>query len=176
MEEFYICRVGKHDEFSHFDKTFNKPIIRKEYRNIRWALNEKSIHKNKVKYINDFIKYDNTCWTILIPSAPNNYSYAICKLKEIKDRKQNLGPLINLDETNDERGWTESTWSGNNDYNWDFKFSEIYLLNENSFDGITVKGQATFFQLKEGGKNEELLKKIETEMKYIKRYIKPIIL
>ena len=65
---------------------------------------------------------------------------------------------------------------GNNDYNWDFKFSEIYLLNENSFDGIPVKGQATFFQLKEGGKNEELLKKIETEMKYIKRYIKPIIL
>ena len=65
---------------------------------------------------------------------------------------------------------------GNNDYNWDFKFSEIYLLNESSFDRKKVRGQTTFFQLKKGATNEDLLQTIEIEMKYIKRYIKHIIL
>lgn len=174
MEEFYICRVG--NSLGHFDLTFKQPILNKEYGKIRWALNEQTISKKKVKYINEFISYDNTSWIILIPSAPNNFPFAICKLKEIKDRKLLMGPLINLDETNDERGWTEATLCGNNDYNWDFKFSEIYLLNESSFDRKKVRGQNTFFQLKKGATNESLLQTIENELKYIKRYIKPIIL
>ena len=173
MVKYYACRVGEFSEDSHFDKTFNKPIIKKDYQNIRWAVNEVSISKKTVDSINKDIKNGNEIYIILFPNKPNDIPYAICELNFIKERI--LGPLIPIDETNDERGWINGTSSGHNDFTYDFKFSKIYLLNENSFNKIKLKGQKTFFELKLGFKNEDLFKQIETEIEYIKRYSQPII-
>ena len=172
MERFYACRVGDFSENSHFYKTFHKPIVEEDYNNIRWAINEVSIHKKTVDYINKYINDGNKIYVIVFPNKPNDYSYAICELNMIKER--NLGPLISIDETNVERGWTNNTSSGYDDFKYDFKFNKIYLLNKRSFDNIKLKGQKTFFELKTGFKNEELFDKVKTEIKFIKIYVKPI--
>ena len=171
--EIYGCKPGESNENSHFHKTFHKPIEDKQYEKIRWALNEKSISKKRVDSINTDIKNGIKVLVSFFPNAPNNNPYYICELSEIKER--NLGPLIAIDETNSERGWTNGTSSGHDDFKYDLKFSKIYPLNKYSFDGIKLKGQRTFFQLKLGNKNEDLLKKIQEEIKYIERYITPII-
>ena len=173
MTKYFCCRVGVFTENSHFDKTFHKPIVEKKYENLRWALNEVSIHKKTVDTINREIKNGIKNYVILFPNKPNDYPYAICELKSIVER--NLGPLISLDETNSERGWTNGISSGHDDFKYDFKFNKIYILNENSFNKLKVKGQKTFFELKLGNKNEDLLKQIETEIEFIKIYIQPII-
>ena len=173
MTKYYCCRVGQFSKNSHFYTTFDKPIVEKKYENIRWALNEVSIHKKTVESINKEIKNGNKIYVVLFPNKPNDYPYAICELNLIKER--NLGPLIAFDETNDERGWTNGTSSGHEDFKYDFKFSNIYKLNTNSFNKIKLKGQKTFFELKLGNKNEDLLKQIEKEIEFIKIYITPII-
>jgi hypothetical protein len=45
MVKYYACRVGESIKNSHFDKTFHTPIVKKDYQNIRWAVNEGSIYK-----------------------------------------------------------------------------------------------------------------------------------
>ena len=45
MVKYYACRVGKFTKNSHFDKTFHTPIIKKDYQNINWAVNEVSLNK-----------------------------------------------------------------------------------------------------------------------------------
>jgi hypothetical protein len=173
MVKYYACRVGVFEDDSHFDKTFHKPILEKKYEHIKWALNEVSIHTNTLKSINKDIQNGNKILVLLYPNKPNDYPYAICELNSITER--NLGPLIALDETNIERGWINGTSSGYDDFKYDFKFSKIYLLKNNSFGGIKLKGQKTFFELKMGFKNEELLKKIQEEIDFIKLYVNPII-
>ena len=172
MVKYYACRVGEFTINSHFDKTFNTPIVKKDYQNIRWAVNEVSISTKTVESINRDIKNGTEVHVVLFPNKPNDYPYAICKLNLIKER--NLGPLIEIEETNSEIGWTNGTSSGYDDFKYDFKFSKIYLLNKNSFNKIKLKGQKTFFELKLGFKNEDLFKQIETEIEFIKRYIQPI--
>ena len=173
MSKIYACRVGKLEDGSNFDKTFNKPIVENKYDKIRWALNEVSLHKNRVNEINCLIGKGTNIYVVLFPSKPNDYPYAICELNYIKERV--LGPLLALDETNDERGWNNVTACGHNDFKYDLKFSKIYLLNKNSFNGIKLKGQTTFSELKDGCKNEELFISITNELKYIKMYVIPII-
>jgi len=173
MVKYYACRVGEFTKNSHFDKTFHTPIIKKDYQNIRWAVNEVSISKKTVDSINRDIKNGTEVHIVLFPNKPNDVPYAICELNFIKERI--LGPLISIDETNDERGWINGTSSGYDDFKYDFKFSKIYLLNKNSFNKIKLKGQRTFFELKLGFKNEDLFKQIDTEIEFIKRYIQPII-
>tara|TARA_Y100001970_G_C14192643_1_gene836264 strand:- start:767 stop:1297 length:531 start_codon:yes stop_codon:yes gene_type:complete len=173
MVKYYACRIGEFTKNSHFHKTFHTPIVKKEYQNIRWAINEGSISKKIVASINRDIKNGIKIYVVLFPNKPNNYPYAICELNLIKERI--LGPLIAIDETNSERGWINGTSSGNDDFKYDFKFSKIYLLNKKSFNKIKLKGQKTFFQLRNGIKNEDLFKQIEIEMKFIKIYIQPII-
>lgn len=171
MVKYYSCRVGEFTKNSHFDKTFHGPIIKEDYQNIRWAVNEVSISKKTIDSINMDIKNGTEVYIILFPNK--HFPYAICELKCIKERI--LGPLISIDETNDERGWINGTSSGHDDFKYDFEFSKIYLLKEDSFDYIKLKGQKTFFELKLGFKNEDLFKQIHKEIKYIKRYIQPII-
>jgi hypothetical protein len=173
MVKYYACRVGVLEEGSHFDKTFHKPICEKKNENIRWALNEVSISNKQIIAINEYISNGNTCFVLLFPNKPNDYPYAICELVVIKER--NLGPLIAIDETNIERGWINGTSSGYDDFKYDFKFSKIYLLKRNSLGKIKLKGQKTFFELKIGFKNEELFKKIQEEIDFIKLYVEPII-
>ena len=172
MAKYYACRVGELTENSHFNKTFHMPIIKEEYNNIRWAINEASISKKMIDSINKDIKNRIDVYTVLFPNKPFDYAYAICKLKMIKERI--LGPLIALDETNKEREWINSTRYGNGDFKYDFIYSEIYLLNKKSFNSIKLKGQSTFFRLRDGIKNEDLYKQIKKEIGYIKIYIKPI--
>ena len=182
MNKYYCCRVGELESVrvdgsrqeSHFYKSFHKPIIEHRYTDIRWAVNEASIHKNKIKSINIDINNGINIFVILIPSSPNNFPYAICELKQIKERI--LGPLLELDETNSERGWINGTSSGHDDFKYDFIFKKIYLLNRDSFDGIKIKGQNVFFELKQGQSNEEYLNRVNQEIRYILRYIQPIIL
>lgn len=45
MVKYYACRVGESIKNSHFDKTFHTPIVKKDYQNIRWVVNEGSIYK-----------------------------------------------------------------------------------------------------------------------------------
>ena len=40
-----MLACGRIHQNSHFDKTFHTPIIKKDYKNIRWAVNESSILK-----------------------------------------------------------------------------------------------------------------------------------
>jgi len=173
MAKYYACRVGDLKDGSNFDKTFKKPILEKKYENIRWALNETAIYKKTRESINKEISNGNEIYVVLFPNKPNNYPYAICVLNRIKER--NLGPLIALDETNSERGWINETSSGHKDFKYDLKFSKIYLLKSQSFGEIKLKGQKTFFELKMRIKNEELFKKIQEEIDYIKLYVEPII-
>ena len=172
--EYWCLRVGDLNENENFYKTFHIPIKNENIDDIRWAINEKSLNKKTFKLINNNIKTGNKIYIVLFPTAPHNTAYAICLLKCITER--NLGPLLEIDETNEERGWDNETIHGNSDFTYDLKFSKIYLLNTKSFDGLKVKGQHTFFKLKVGKKNEELLNKITEEIKYIKRYVNPIIL
>ena len=172
--EYWCLRVGDLNENSHFHNTFHIPIQNKNLDDIRWAINKKNLNQKTFKLINNNIKSGNKIYIVLFPNAPHNTAYAICELKYIIER--NLGPLLAIDETNQERGWVNKTKHGYSDFTYDFKFSKIYLLNLKSFDGLKVKGQRTFFKLKVGLKNEELLNKITEEIKYIKRYVNPIIL
>ena len=174
MSKYFVCRVGHLCKDSHFYKTVHIPIVQQEYSKIRWALNEISFQENTRKFIEKEITEGNNIYVVLFPNIPNNYPYAICKLNSIKKRE--LGPLVSLDETNTERGWDKKTSSEHSDFTYDLNFKEIYLLNENSFNGIKLKGQRTFFELKPGKKNEDLLIQIKEEMKYIKLYVKPIYL
>ena len=148
------------------------PIIKKDYQNIRWAINEVSISKKLLIQLIEILKW-NWSSIVLFPNKPNDVPYAICELNFIKERI--LGPLISIDETNYERGWINGTSSGYDDFKYDFKFSKIYLLNKNSFNKIKLKGQKTLFELKLGFKNEDLFKQIDIEIEFIKRYIQPII-
>lgn len=173
MEKYYACRVGEFTENSHFNKTFHIPIIKEEYKNIRWGINEASISKKKVDSINRDIKNGIKVYTILFPNKPYDYAYAICELNMIKERV--LGPLIAIDETNSEREWINATRYGNDDFKYDFIYSKIYLLNEKSFNKIKLKGQNTFTHLRNGIKNEDLFKQIEKEIEFIKIYNQPII-
>ena len=173
MSKYYCCRVGAFTEDSHFYKTFHQPIVEKKYNNIRWAVNKVSLHKKTLESINRDINNEIKIYIILFPNKPKDYPYAICELDSINER--NLGPLIEYDETNDDRGWTNETSYGYNDFTYDFKFRKIYKLNMNSFNQIKLKGQKTFFELKLGNKNELLLKQIEKEIKFIEIYVDPII-
>ena len=126
MVKYYACRVGKFTINSHFDKTFHRPIVNKDYQNIRWAVNEVSISKKTVDSINRDIKNGTEVYVVLFPNKPNDNPYAICKLNLIKERI--LGPLIAIDETNIERGWIHGTSSGRrDDFKYDFIFSKIHL-------------------------------------------------
>ena len=173
MVKYYACHVGELTKNSHFYTTFHTPIVKKDYQNIRWAVNEVSISKKTVDSINRDIKNRTKVYVVLYPNVPNDYPYAICELNLIKER--NLGPLIAIDETNIERGWINGTSSGHNDFKYDFKFSKIYRLNKNSFNKIKLTSQRTFFELKLGFAHEDLFKQIDKEIEFIKRYIQPII-
>ena len=87
MLKFYACRVGEFTTNSHFDKTFHMPIIKKDYQNIRWAVNEVSIYKKTVNSINTDIKNGIEIYVILFPNKPNDYPYAICELNKIRIKK-----------------------------------------------------------------------------------------
>lgn len=171
-DDYYICRVGDSKENSHFDKTIRKPIINKQYNKIVWGLNKCSISKKRVDMINK-----NVCnsWMILYPNKPEDYPYAICKIKSIKERC--LGPLIPIDETNEERGWTNGTSSGKDDFTYDIIFDKLYLLNKESFNGYKPKGQTTFLKLSNdlSEHHVKLYEIVKEEIKYIKRYVSPII-
>jgi len=173
MPTFLACLMGEKNSGSHFDKTIHNPIINEQYHKIIWGLNKATLKQPRVDKINNSIRNGEEIWFILYPSKSGRVPYAICSVKNIK--KRNLGPLISLDETNEERGWTNGTSSGQEDFTYDIVFNELYLLNESSFDGLKFKGQNPLSELKKNGANAELLTKIQSELQYIKRYIKPII-
>lgn len=168
-----VNRTGKFD--GNFGRSVVSPIENEEYPKIRWGIDKSGL--TNVKQYNILIKEGIDIFVLLIPSKPHNYPYAICKLKQIKER--NLGPLISVDETNQEIEWLDETSSGNNTFEYMFIFSEIYLLKEDTFEGEKVKGQHKFFELRER-KNEELTgnfklhRKVIAELPYIIRYVEPI--
>lgn len=175
MDKIYVCRVGDSKTDSHFDKTFKSPIINEKYNKIRWAFNKCSISKKMVKFINKSISEGNNHWVIFFQNKPHDYPYAISSFKSIKER--NLGPLINIDETNDERGWDKITSCGNNDFTYDIILDQIYLLNRESFNRCKLKGQTTFFEIKSEKLCEDHVKlynEVIKELPYIIRYIEPI--
>ena len=110
-----------------------------------------------VDSINRDIKNGTEVYIILFPNKPTDFPYDICELNFIKERI--LGPLITIDETNEERGWINGTSYGYDDFKYDLKFSKIYLLNKKSFNKIKLKGQKTFFELKLGLKMKIYLNK-----------------
>jgi len=173
MIKYYTCRVGSLNKKSNFYKTFHLPIVQKKYKNIRWGLTDKAISEKRITSINEYIRKGNLIYVILFPNKPNNHPYAICKLKEIYERV--TGPLISIDETDEERGWTNKTQNKDNYFKYDLIFTKIYLLKKKSFGEIKLKGQCTFQQLQQKLKNKELLQQIEKELYYIKLYVKPII-
>ena len=175
MDHLYACRVGEFKEGSHFDRTIHQKIVNKQYEDIRWAINYNTANTNAAKKINQLICDGNDVWVILFPNIPYNHPYAICKIYEIKDRRNEFGPLIAIGETNEERGWTNITSSGKGDFTYDIIFSKIHLLPTTAFDGEKLKGQTTFFELRNGIKNEDLFKKIKTELPFIKSYSKSLI-
>ena len=86
MVKYYACRVGEFTKNSHFDKTFHKPIIKKDYQNIRWDVNEVSIFKKTVDLINKDINNGTEIYIVLFPNKPNDVPYAICELNFINER------------------------------------------------------------------------------------------
>ena len=176
LEIFMACLVGDSGPDSHFERTIKGPIEEKEYTRVIWGLNESTLKPARAKAINELIKTGNNVWFILYPSKSNRVPYAICRIKEIKKRV--IGPLISIDQTNEERGWINGTSSGKDDFTFDILFKELYLLNEKSFDGCKFSGQFPLSELKKTStstKNLELLTKIEQELPYIKRYAPHIV-
>lgn len=86
MVKYYACRVGEFTKNSHFDKTFHTPIIKKDYQNIRWDVNEVSIYKKTVDSINRDIKNGTEVHNVLFPNKSNDVPYAIFELNFIKER------------------------------------------------------------------------------------------
>lgn len=173
--QFWSLRVGKLDEGENFYNTFVKPLNDNNLDRIRWGANKKTISEKQIKDIKKDLQNGIHIYIILIPLTPNNYPYAICELKDITER--NLGPLIVIDETNEEIGWNRETRYNNNDFKIDFKFSKIYKhFNKEIFENIILGGQNTFFKLREGLKNEHYYYKMCEEFKYIEKYVQPIIL
>lgn len=168
--KYYACRVGELIENSHFYKTFHIPIVKKEYKDIRWAINEVSISKKTVDSINNEIKNGIEVYVVLFPNKPEDHPYAMCQLNLIKER------ISKFEETNSQRGWINKTSSGHDDFKYDFLFSKIYILNKKSFREIKLKGQCTFTHLRNGIKNEDLFEQIEKEIEFIKIYVEPIVL
>lgn len=175
-EIFLACLVGDNGPDSHFERTIKNPIEEHEYNRIIWGINESTLKHKRAEALNKLINTGNNVWVILYPSKSNRVPYAICSLKEIKKRV--LGPLISIDETNEERGWTNGTSSGKDDFTFDIMFKELYLLNEKAFDGCKFSGQNALSQLKKTSKSEqnvELLTKIEEDLPYIKKYATRIV-
>lgn len=169
-----VARTGEFN--GNFGRSVVSPIENEEFSSIRWGIDKSGL--TNVKQYNILIEQGIDTYVLLVPSAPHNSPYAICKLKEIKER--NLGPLIPVDETNEEIEWFDETSSGNNTFEYMFIFSEIYLLKKDTFEGEKVNGQHKFFELKEIKKNGELTgnfklyRKVIAELPYIIRYVEPI--
>jgi len=170
--KYYAIRTGDSSEGCNFDNSFKTPLKNKDYKKMAWGVNKTTISDTRIIKMN---AYQGDTYIVLFQNEPNNYPYALCKLKNKNViRERNLGPLINIDSTNTEIGWTSSTQYGNDDFKHIFYFDTIYPLKRDSFDGYKVKGQKTFFEIRRGIKNETLLDKLDEEFKYIIRYVEPI--
>ena len=173
--QYLVNRVGKLDESGNFYNTFVKPLNENNLDKVRWGVNKKSIGKKQIIDIKKDLQNEIPTYLMVIPSAPDNCPYAICKLKDITER--NLGPLIAIDDTNEEIGWNKETKYNNSGFEIEFKFSKIYKhFNKKIFENIKLEGQNSFFKLREGIKNEHYYYKILKEFKIIEQYVQPIIL
>jgi hypothetical protein len=173
--QYLVSRTGKLDEGENFYNTIVKPLNENNLDKVRWGVNIKSIGKKLIKDIKKDLQNGKPIYLLLIPSAPYNCPYAICELKDITER--NLGPLIVIDDTNEEIGWNKKTIYNNSGFEIEFKFSKIYKhFNKKIFENIKLKGQKSFFKLRKGIKNEHYYYKILEEFKIIEQYVQPIIL